>query len=249
MFRKEIVLKDGAVFVTDAHYSFKHGQLLGFLRDLKERKISASQLVLMGDIFDLLFGHIAITRERNREVVDLINALSREMEIIYLEGNHDFNLASVFPDVKLFALSDQPVSARYKDLNIGLAHGDFGGDAGYRLYTAMIRNDTIQRVLNLTDRLGGHFIIKALDQKLADKDDCKVTEDFEKKIKKHLEAVDLEYYDYFVEGHYHQGRGFNIGGCRYINPAAFACGGHYYVLEPTPTSLIKEMQYQDGQKQ
>jgi UDP-2,3-diacylglucosamine hydrolase len=248
MSHKEIALKEGAVFITDAHYSFKHEQLLGFLRDLKEKKIPASQLVLMGDIFDLLFGHIEVTHERNREVVDLVNDLSREIEIIYLEGNHDFNLASIFPGIQLFALLEQPVSVRYEGLSIGLAHGDFGGDAGYRLYTALIRNEVIQKVLNLIDRLGGHFIIKGLDQKLANKDDCKTTEDFEKKIRKHLEAVDLDRYDYFIEGHYHQNRSFDIGRCRYINPAAFACGLHYYILEHTPSSLLKEMQYQGGQK-
>ncbi|EAH5875068.1 UDP-2,3-diacylglucosamine diphosphatase, partial [Campylobacter coli] len=47
----------------------------------------------MGDIFDLLIGEISATHEFAKPYIKLLEELALKMEIIYLEGNHDFNLA------------------------------------------------------------------------------------------------------------------------------------------------------------
>jgi N-acetyl-gamma-glutamylphosphate reductase len=49
MFHK---LQDGALLIADAHYpNHKKEQFLALLQDIKEGKIRAKQLILMGDIF------------------------------------------------------------------------------------------------------------------------------------------------------------------------------------------------------
>lgn len=227
MSHSPLKLLEGAIFLSDAHYSFKHKELYDFLKAIRSQQIQTPQLILMGDIFDLLFGGIPYTVERNKEVVDLINTLSDNIEIIYLEGNHDFNLASIFPGVKVFSIRQQPVACEFGGQSVALAHGDFDGPLGYRFYTAVIRNPFVLRFLSMLDTLGRHFIINALDKKLARKNDCHSMHTFEQYVTKHLSKQDLSRYTMFIEGHHHQNHAFNIGECRYVNLPAFACGLGY----------------------
>ncbi len=227
---KPLKLLEGAIFISDAHYSFKHRELLDFLKAIRAQEIQTPQLILMGDIFDLLFGGIAKTVERNQEAVDLINTLSDNIEIIYLEGNHDFNLASIFPGVQTFSIKQQPVVCEYRGETVALAHGDFDGAFGYRFYTALIRNHSVLRILSFLNGVGKQFILNALDAKLAKKDDCQKMYTFENYITKHLAKQNLEKYALFIEGHHHQDLSFEIDGCTYVNLPAFACGTEYMCL-------------------
>lgn len=243
MSRKPCRLLEGAIILGDAHYSFKHREFLDFLQAIRSQKIQTPQLILMGDLFDLLFGGIDKTVERNREVVDLINTLSDNIEIIYLEGNHDFNLGEIFPGVKLFPIEQQPVACEYRGKPVALAHGDFDGPLGYRLYTAVIRNPFVLRSLSVINGLGRQFILNGLDAKLARKDDCQEMYTFEKYVRAHLRKEDLKAYTLFVEGHHHQDTSFDIDGCRYVNLPAFACGAGYMrfgVDGPERANFVRE---------
>ena len=140
MYHKNIEIKKGAFVISDAHYSPLRPELLEFIKAIHSKEFQPTQLILMGDIFDALFGGIPYTCDENAEMVQLINAISLEIEVIYLEGNHDFNLQKIFPHAKVFKISQQPVSCSYEGKKILLAHGDFGGDFGYRLYVSLIRN-------------------------------------------------------------------------------------------------------------
>jgi len=223
-------LQEGAIFLSDAHYSFKHTELLDFFKALRQQRIQTPQLILMGDIFDLLFGGIAKTIERNQEVIDLINTLSDNIEIIYLEGNHDFNLSSVFPGVTLFTIQQQPVACHYKDQKVMIAHGDFDGPFLYRLYTSLIRNKAVLAMLNVFNSVTKQSILNALDKKLARKDDCQKMSTFEAYVRRHLAKVTLSANTLFIEGHHHQDISFMLEECRYVNLPAFACGLGYMRL-------------------
>ena len=230
MSHNPLKLFEGAIFLSDAHYSFKHKELVAFLKAIRSQEIQTPQLILMGDIFDLLFGGIAKTVERNQEAVDLINTLSDNIEILYLEGNHDFNLASIFPGVKVFSIQQQPVICEFKGESVALAHGDFDAPFGYRLYTAVIRSPFVLRSLSFLNSVGRQFILNVLDAKLAQKDDCQKMHTFETYITKHLAKQELKKYAFFIEGHHHQDLSFKIDGCSYVNLPAFACGLGYMCL-------------------
>ncbi len=224
MSHNPLVLQEGAIFLSDAHYSFKHTELLDFFKALRQQRIQTPQLILTGDVFDLLFGGIPKTVERNQKVVELINTLSDNIEIIYLEGNHDFNLASIFPAVTLFPIKAQPVLASYQRKKVFIAHGDFDGPFLYRLYTALIRNKVVLTALNVVNTLTKQSILKALDRKLAQKDDCHKMTTFEAYISRHLSKVELNECSLFIEGHHHQDTTFKVDECTYVNLPAFACG-------------------------
>ena len=231
MFPDTFELRTGALLVADAHYSFRRPELLDFLKAVASGEIAATQLILMGDIFDLLFGGIPTTQERNREAVDTIRAIAEKMEVVYLEGNHDFQLASIFPKIKVYPLARQPVACRYGASKALLAHGDWGTELGYRLYTSLIRSKAVLTLLRCIDSLSGHSIIRWLDNYLEKKEDCSAFDGFEAYVKHRLERLDLEGVSLFIEGHYHQNSAFSLGQCRYVNLGAFACNQRYYEVQ------------------
>lgn len=228
MFRN-LEIKEGAIVVADAHYSHKRPHLLEFLKDIYLKKIFSSQLILMGDIFDALFGEIPQTHIINQEAISLINEISLDTEVIYLEGNHDFNLTTIFPKAKVFPISSQPVECQMDGKKVLLSHGDIESDLGYKIYTTVIRSSCVLYLLRAIDSLSNHYILKKLDLYLGKKNDCKEFVGLEKFMAKRLEG---KYScDYFVEGHFHQNKTVRLKDFFYINLGAFACNQRYFIVK------------------
>ena len=232
-------LQEGALLLGDAHYSHIRPQLLQLIEDIASKKILIPQLILMGDILDALFGDVSYTLQENETVVDLIEKISQDIEVIYLEGNHDFHLKKIFRSAKVFSIADQPVIGEYHDKRIALAHGDFDGNFSYKVYTATIRNPFVLKILNIIDKVVDNKIIKLVDNHLYKKDDCKEFIGFQSYIKKrNLQRFEC---DYFIEGHYHQNKIVTFGEFTYINLAAFACNQRYFIVESLQDKvLLKE---------
>ena len=242
---QEFKILEGAFVVADAHYSHKRPELLAFLREIHSKKLHPTQLILMGDIFDALFGQIPITHKKNEEAIELINEISLEIEVIYLEGNHDFNLKKIFPHVKTFPISSQPLTCRFENKKVLLAHGDIEAPLGYRIYTAIIRSSIVLYILRAADFLTKHSVLKRLDQYLGKKDDCREFVGLEKFISKRLGQ---KYKcDYFIEGHFHQNRSINMGDFIYINLGAFACNQRYFIVKSAQDiELLQEKIFSKG---
>ena len=235
---KPIIIKEGAFLISDAHYSDRRPELLQLIKEIHSKKLLPTQLILMGDVFDALFGKVAYTQKKNRKMLRLINEISRMIEVIYLEGNHDFNLDSCLDNIKVFPISAQPVSCVYKDKKVCLAHGDFDGGFSYRLYTSLIRNKFLVKFLTFIDIIIKHAILKKLDEYLAKKEDCREFIGFEKFIA----SRSLEKYgcDYFIEGHYHQNKSFEFENFHYINLGAFACNQRYFIVKSLQNKELLE---------
>ncbi|PNV82476.1 MAG: UDP-2,3-diacylglucosamine hydrolase [Sulfurimonas sp.] len=228
MFRN-LEIKEGAIVVADAHYSHKRPQFLEFLKDIHSKKMLSSQLILMGDIFDALFGQIPHTQILNQEAIKLINEISLEVEVIYLEGNHDFNLAKIFPHVKVFPISAQPITCNIHDKKILLCHGDIEGSTWYKIYALFIRNPFVLYILKMIDSLSKHAVLKRLDLYLGKKNDCKEFVGLESFMSKRLD--DKFSCDYFIEGHFHQNKTIKLKDFIYVNLGAFACNQRYYIVK------------------
>ncbi|MEA3523903.1 MAG: UDP-2,3-diacylglucosamine diphosphatase [Campylobacterota bacterium] len=233
-------LKQGALIIADAHYSAQRRKLLQCLQDILSGKIRASQLILMGDIFDLLFGSITLTYQRNHEAIKIINAIAQKMQVLYLEGNHDFTVKKYFPNIQVIAFEDQPLHVRFENRDILLAHGDFGADFKYRIYTNIIRSPLTLSLLNFIDKLSFHSIINWLDRYLAKKDDCYKIQEFETLVKQRLQKSDFSNYEALIEGHFHQNRSYNFDNFKYINLGAFACNERYFVVKLVQEALELE---------
>ena len=245
MSHNKVTIKEGAFIISDAHYSSLRPQLLSIIKDIHSKELKPTQLILMGDIFDALFGGVKYTQELNAQSIELLNEISLEIEVIYLEGNHDFNLKHIFPNFEIYPISLQPVEAVYKDKKIYLAHGDFDGGFAYLLYTSIIRNPLILFFLKTIDNFTAHAILKKLDTYLSKKDDCKNLKTFKNFVSTRL-GSSFEC-DYFIEGHFHQNKQFKLKNFEYINLGAFACYQRYFIVKSSKDKeLLEEKTFSKG---
>ena len=224
-----IEIQEGAFVVSDAHYSHLRPELLEFMQAIASGKLQPTQLILMGDVFDALFGYVETTYRKNSMMIELIKQISQKIEIIYLEGNHDFNLQALFSNIKIYPIKMQPLLCTFGSKKVALAHGDFDGDFGYKLYTTLIRSKTVVKILNIIDKVFNHTILEKIDAHLGKKDDCKEFTGFREFIMRR----ELQKYqcDIFVEGHFHQNISFDFDKFTYINLGAFACNQRYFIVK------------------
>ncbi len=217
---------EGAIFVADSHLNKNNLELIEFLNKIQSKKIETPQLILVGDIFDFLSEHCKYFIGANEEVIKRLNILSEEIEIIYLEGNHDYNLKKIFPNIKVFPRKKQAVQALYKDKSISLAHGDNFIDWKYDIYCKIIRNKFLLRFLNLIDF--NYWLSKKIEEALLDKKICHEIKDFKAIAQKRSKKYKT---DFIVEGHYHQGMVYSFENKKYINVPSLCCDKMYMRLK------------------
>ena len=158
-------IEEGAVFIADSHFNQKNKELLILLKRIENKEIQASQIFLMGDMIDFISGESKYFVRQNIEVIELINKLSQNVEIVYLEGNHDYNLKSIFPNINVIKRENQPLLAKLKnDETVSLSHGDNFINWKYDLYCKFIRNTFFLRFMNLIDI--NFFISKKIEESL-----------------------------------------------------------------------------------
>ena len=235
MFHSDIEIQEGAIFIADAHYAASKPALKEFLEKIASKELDPPQLFLMGDIFDALFGGVPYTKTKVSEVVTLINFIATQIEVIYLEGNHDFRLHHYFKNITIFPIEQQPVELRTKNKTIWLAHGDFDAPFGYRLYTKLIRNPLILYFLNIYDSLTNHSILNFVDNHMSKKEECRELEWFDAFVKERSKRLQC---DVYVDGHFHQNKNYTLDNLKYINLGAFACNQRYFVVEFVQDEII-----------
>ena len=223
----------GAILIADAHCAPWRTPFIDFLHALDLGEITTPQLILMGDVFDMLYGPIPRTYSYNTEGLDLLNRLSKRIEIFYLEGNHDFLLADLLPHVNVISREHQPLVMTYEGKNIALSHGDSNMGWGYELYTALIRSPLVLGLLRTIDNMKNGFIVAWLEEQMKRKSHCRSIENFKNLIERRLGTLNLESIDVLIEGHFHQNQTFEINGLHYINLAAFACNERYFSVQST----------------
>ena len=80
------IIKDGAIFIGDAHENVKRDGFLKFLHAIDSGKIpEPPQIFLLGDMFDFLSGESEYTINFYAEHLRLINKISEKIEIFYFE--------------------------------------------------------------------------------------------------------------------------------------------------------------------
>jgi len=219
-----INISDDAIFIADSHYNKNRPQLKNFLLQIKFNKINTSQLFLMGDMFDFLDSKITYFQKQNKDMIDLLNELSKELEIIYLEGNHDFNLNILFPNIKVFTRKQQPLECNYKDKKILIAHGDIFAQFNYEIYTSIIRNKIFLSFLNIID-INNWLSIK-IDNWLLEKKICNKCRNKEEFIRSRILVYENDS-NMIIEGHFH----YAIINKNYINLPSLSCSNEYFSIK------------------
>lgn len=205
---------EGALFIADAHYPHHGALFVELLKELESGKIVTPQLFLMGDNFDLLFGYNDYIQTFSFEAIALLQKLSQSIEIHYFEGNHDFLLADIFENIKVYPREAQPVIFMLQGQRVGLSHGDkYALGFAYDLYCTLLRNRYLLRLLKPFEK----WIINDQIAKLKSKNICRTMEHFDERAAKILDAYgDI---DLVIEGHYHQAK--KVG--HYLSLPSLAC--------------------------
>ena len=219
-------IKQDSIFVADSHYNQKNKQFLFFLKQIENKKIKTTQLFLLGDMIDFISGESRYFIKQNSAVIKLLNKLSNEIEIIYLEGNHDYNLKNLFPSIRVIKRENQPLYAKLNNKTVSISHGDNFINWKYDLYCKIIRNSIFLRFMNFIDI--NFFISKKIENALLKKNICHKIKDFNKLVEKRLENYST---DIVIEGHYHQGETFYIKEKKYINIPSLCCQEKYVIIK------------------
>ncbi|WP_309499174.1 metallophosphoesterase [Sulfurovum sp.] len=217
-----IIIKEQALFIADSHYPHHGDAFLDLLKRLERGELQTSQLFLMGDNFDLLFGYNDYIKTFSQEAISLLQILSNKIEIHYFEGNHDFCLKEVFPQMKVYSREEQPITFQLDDKKVAISHGDkYVTGFAYDLYCKVLRNKTTLTLLKPFEKA----IINHRMKKLSKKNICFAFCGFEKKVEQILENYAGA--DLVIEGHFHQSK---ILG-KYISLPSLACQGMVGIIE------------------
>ena len=225
-------IKNGAIFIADAHENGKLDNFYNFLKKIDSREIKTPQLFLMGDMFDLLVGKVTCTVKKYENYIKLLNKIALRVEIFYFEGNHDFYLEEIFKDINIVTIKNQPMKfLSQNSREIHLSHGDNYIGIVYSLYTTIVRSKWILTLLNYVDERSNNWISKKIQNNQRKKNLCFKIENFKELIDKKLHKYKTKKDSYVIEGHYHQGFEFTQKEVNYINLPSFACNQSYFIVE------------------
>lgn len=225
-------IKNGAIFIADAHENDKRDKFYHFLTKIDNKEILTPQLFLMGDMFDLLVGKVEYTLHKNQKYIELLNKIALHVEIIYFEGNHDFALSNTFKNITVIPIQKQPQKFILEDDTlVYLSHGDKYGGFIHTTYTRLIRASMVLKVLNFIDKYFGNFISETIENDQHKKNICKKIDNFEAIISEKLHKYKASKKSYIAEGHYHQNYSFKQNDINYINFPSFACNQSYFIVE------------------
>ena len=205
-------LERDAIFIADAHYPNHGKKFLTFLQNIRSGKVKTRQLILMGDIFDLLIGTSSYLKDRFKTEIALIDTIAQNMEVIYIEGNHDFYLKNLFKNVKIIPIEKQPLIMYSQNRTIAISHGDkYCMKLSYKIYTKLIRKPL---VLKLIPQIYAKNKLLSMKNKKI----CKKIKNFKTKAKYIAKNYNV---NLIIEGHHHQGAIVD----NYISLPSFACSG------------------------
>ena len=233
------VIKDGAIFISDAHENANRDGFLKFLRAVESGEITAPQIFLIGDMFDFLCGEGEYTQKFYAEHLKLIDKISEKIDVFYFEGNHDFRLANLFKKtreifdgretIKIYDIRAQP--ANFKTIGgarVQIAHGDIFLPFIDKYALRFLRVKSFLKFMNALDKILGFKISKSILNKLTKKNlDYKIS-NFKELMSSHLRGYDASI---VIEGHFHQGEILDVNDKFYVNLPCFACDRSYFVVE------------------
>jgi UDP-2,3-diacylglucosamine hydrolase len=231
-------LKEKALLIADAHYPHFGSEFTLILEAIKLKKIEVSQLILVGDIFDLLFGCGEYIKSFSKDAIKLLNEISNELEVIYLEGNHDFYLKPLFPNIKIYPRALQPIKLELAQKRGMISHGDkFKTSFFYEVYSFLIRHKVILKILKIAEK----FVIDKNIEHLKSKNICKKFKGFETRVQEILSFYPKNL-DFVIEGHYHQGVKIK----NYISLPSLACQKEVGVVKDGEIIFVKVKDFLKG---
>lgn len=132
------------------------------LKFMDEQLNPGDKFFIVGDLFDLFIGSKAIFTSRFKDLIEKIKSLgSKDVEVFYIEGNHDFHLENIFDDCPNVKIYSDLIHYDWDGKKLLFCHGDKINwkDIGYQLFRFTTRSLFLQCLIEiapgaLVDRIG-----------------------------------------------------------------------------------------------
>lgn len=134
----------------------------GLLKFIDHKLTPGDKFFILGDVFDLFIGNKPVFYLRFIELIEKLRSLhTKEIEVHYIEGNHDFQLEGLFEDCKHIKLYEDELHYEWDSRRFYFCHGDKINpyDIRYKLFALFTRNLVSQCLIEVLpgkwiDRLG-----------------------------------------------------------------------------------------------
>ncbi|EBF6064312.1 metallophosphoesterase [Campylobacter lari] len=241
---QKIIIKENAIFIADAHENENRHGFWDFLQALKNKKLQTPQLFLMGDIFDLLIYEVKATHDFAKAYIDLLEELAGEIEIIFLEGNHDFNLAKFFKKVKVVNIKQQPLLCEFQDKTlVKLAHGDIFLKPFLQFFLKSLRSHYLLIFLNFLNVVSKEKITRKILKNQHKKQLIRKIPHFSSMVKERLKHYDVKF---IIEGHYHQDVFLEFESIKYLNLPTFAYKESFFIVKYEPEIRFHKIELKEA---
>ncbi len=231
-------------FVSDCHFGIPDYQSSlmrenKFVEWLDMAKADASEIYLLGDLFDFWFEYrTVIPRGYTRLLGKLAELTDSGIKIHMFTGNHDMWMFKYFPKELGIEITRKPIVKKINGLKMMIGHGDgLGpGDYGYKFIKKVFANKACQWLfarLHPNFAIGlGLFFSRRSRLSRGDIDWIYKGEGRERLILYAKEMLKKEHFDLFVFGHRHLPIDLKIGeNSRYINLGDWLVHFSYAVLD------------------
>jgi UDP-2,3-diacylglucosamine hydrolase len=199
--------------ISDIHiYEDNDERSLLLYKFLKSKEVCEStHIVLLGDIFDLMVGNKKEYLQKYEQTFSRIKKASKNKELIYISGNHDFSLSKIlneyFNDIK-FQYSSKPVVLNDSNTSIYLSHGDEvdENELSYQRWKNIYSNKYFQKIIDI---FLPYFLIDMIGSNASKKSKKRNIKKFDYKLARNKYSNDLRIFlskhkaDYFILGHTH----------------------------------------------
>jgi len=142
------------IFIADAHLkgtTDPNQTSLAMFIDGLWGEARPDTLVLLGDIFDFWTGFNPIVYDRHLPILESLEALfSRGVDIVYIEGNHDFNMGTFFTSTLGAEVHADNCRLSVDGKEFFIAHGDaVSMGFGYAMWRAFLRGRLFRVIKSL----------------------------------------------------------------------------------------------------
>jgi len=235
--------KDLIYFISDAHQGIhNHSKRLErekkLVRLLDEAAKDATEIFLLGDIFDFWFEYRTVVPKGFVRLLGKIAQITDAgIPVHYFTGNHDMWIFKYFSDELGVTMHYSPVERTFDGKLFLIGHGDgLGpGDHGYKLLKKVFSGKVSQFLFSWIhpDIGAGIALFFSKKSRLANesKDDIFLGEEKERLIAFCIKALNKKPFDYFIFGHRHLPLYIEIvPGVKYINTGDWVKSYSYAVF-------------------
>ena len=192
--------------IADVHLRFEDDREKKIIEFFDKIAFDYKKIIILGDFFEFWFGFRDVIISDYFNILKKLKELTDSgIEIVFIEGNHDFNMGDFFTDSLKISVFDEYYSCVLNSKKFLFIHGDtinLSEDKFYAILRRFLRSRFVKFLMNL---LPTHVVLR-IAKRFSSTSRKYLYKDF------NLEMVidnfrELEHYDYILSGHFH--RNFN----------------------------------------